>query len=104
MTKRPALLFCLLLAAAAPARADDDDAPWDARPLSPEAALSCAAARYLGEALALKAREEGRIQEIRWLTPARNVLRLRLTGPGCRFLEVEGVGQTEARIPPGAAK
>lgn len=91
-----ALAFGLL---AAPAAAD---APWDAAPLSPAAAVDCAAARYRGEALRIEDREGGLVQEIRWRTPAGNVLRLRLTGPGCRFLEVEGVGQTEARILPGA--
>lgn len=94
------LAFLLLtLAFAGPAFADDD-APEDARPLAPEAALACAAGRYRGEALALRDREDGRIQEIRWLTPAGNMLKIRLTGPGCRFLDVEGVGQTQARIPP----
>lgn len=97
MTLRATLLLGLL---AAPAVAD---APPDAGPLSPAAAVDCAAARYLGEALRVEGREGGLVQELRWRTPEGNVLRIRLTGPGCRFLEVEGVGQTEARILPGAA-
>ena len=95
MTLRLALLLMLL---AAPAAAD---APLDAAPLAPAAAVDCAAARYRGEGLRIEGREGGLVQKIRWRTPAGNVLRLRLTGPGCRFLEVEGVGQTEARILPG---
>lgn len=90
----------LLTFLAAPAAAD---APFDAAPLAPAAALDCAAARYRGEALRIEERERGLVQEIRWRTPSGNVLRIRLTGPGCRFLEVEGVGQTEARILPGSA-
>lgn len=99
MTKLRALLLILPLLAV-PAAGRADDAPWDALEIRPEEALRCVAARYRGEPLALRDREDGLIQEIRWRTPAGNVLRLRLTGPGCRFLEVEGVGQTEARILP----
>ena len=86
---RGVILVCALFAQALAARA---------APLSPAEALACASARFRGEALAL--RERGGEAEIRWLTPAGNVLRIRLEGPGCRFLEVEGVGQTEARILP----
>lgn len=93
-------LALLLMVLAAPAAAD---APLDAAPLAPAAAVDCAAARYRGEALRIEAREGGLVQEIRWRTPAGNVLRIRLTGPGCRFLEIEGVGQSEARILPGGA-
>ena len=77
------------------------DPPCHAQPIGPEAALACAAQRYRGEALALRDRDHGLVQELRWRTPAGNVLRIHLTGPGCRFLEVEGVGQAEARILPG---
>lgn len=90
-----ALALCALSAAAEP--------PADAAALSPEAALACAAARYRGEALRLEPRDGGLVQDIRWRTPAGSVLEIRLTGPGCRFLEVRGVGQTEARILPQAA-
>lgn len=78
------------------------DPPADARPLEPSAALDCAASRYRGEALRLRDKERGRVQEVRWLTPGGNVLEIELTGPGCRFLEVKGVGQTDALILPGA--
>lgn len=87
------LLCCL----AAPAAADP---PWDAAPIAAEEALACVHGRYVGEPLRIEAREGGLVQEVRWLTPRRNVLEIRLTGPGCRFLEIRGVGQIEARILP----
>lgn len=89
-----------LAIAAAPALADP---PPDARPIGPAAALDCAATRYRGEALRLRDADGGLVQELRWLTPAGNVLDITLTGPGCRFLSVDGMGQTEARILPGQA-
>jgi hypothetical protein len=95
---RRAVLLACLIAACAPARAD---APRDAQAIGPAAALECVAARYRGEALRIRDKEDGLVQELRWLTPAGNVLEIEMTGPGCRFLEVEGVGQTEARILPG---
>jgi len=79
------------------------DPPSDAVPIAADAALQCVAARYRGEPLRVREDEDGYVQEVRWLTPAGNVLELELTGPGCRFLEVLGVGQTEARIMPGTA-
>lgn len=91
------LLACLV--AALPAHADP---PPDARPIGADVALDCVAARYRGEALRIRDEDDGLVQELRWLTPAGNVLEIEVTGPGCRFLEVEGVGQTEARILPGA--
>jgi hypothetical protein len=91
------MLACLI--SAAPPRADP---PPDAQAIGPAAALDCVAARYRGEALRLRDEEDGLVQELRWLTPAGNVLEIEVTGPGCRFLEVEGVGQAEARILPGA--
>ena len=97
---RMALALALVLCAA-PARADP---PADAMPLSAVEALSCAAARYRGEALRIEEEEDGLVQEIRWLTPGGNVLEIELTGPGCRFLLVDGVGQTDARILPGARR
>lgn len=101
MTRITVLALALGLAQGlSPARAD---APSDAALLLPAQAVDCAAARYRGTALRAESLEGGLVQEIRWRTPAGNVLRLRLTGPGCRFLLVEGVGQTEARILPGAA-
>lgn len=79
------------------------DPPEDAAPLDGAAALDCVAARYRGEALRIRDDDDGLVQEVRWLTPAGNVLEIELTGPGCRFLEVEGVGQDAARILPGRA-
>lgn len=93
---RPIFALAFILAAM-PALAD---LPADAVPIGPAAALDCVAARYRGEALRIRDDEDGRVQEVRWLTPVGNVLRIELTGPGCRFLEVRGVGQTEARILP----
>jgi len=78
--------------------------PPDAEVIRPSAALNCVAARYQGEALRIRDDENGLVQEVRWLTPAGNVLRIYLTGTGCRFLEVDGVGQTEARILPKDAQ
>lgn len=66
---------------------------------SPEAALACAAARFQGEALAMQWLAREQLWEVRWLTPARAVLRIRL-GPGCHFDEVQGVGQEAALRPP----
>lgn len=97
---RPALalfLFCLL---ACPALAD---MPADARPIGADEALACAASRYRGEALRIEQEDDGLVQEIRWLTPDGSVIEIEITGPGCRFIEVEGVGQSEARILPGEA-
>lgn len=79
------------------------DPPEDAAPLGAAAALECVAARYRGEALRIRDDDDGLVQEVRWLTPAGNVLEIELTGPGCRFLEVEGVGQDAARILPRRA-
>lgn len=98
---RPLHLACLLIALLPPAA---PRAETPAAPLAPEAAIACAATRYRGQALRIEPREGGLIQEIRWLTPAGNVLRIALTGPGCRFVEIHGVGQTEARILPGESR
>ncbi len=90
-------MLVLLCCAAASAAADP---PWDAAPITTETALACVARRYVGEPLRIEPRDAGLVQEVRWLTPRRNVLDIRVTGPGCRFLEVRGVGQIEARILP----
>ena len=74
------------------------DAPRGAA-LSPVDALACIAARYRGEALRIDFDDDDDPIEVRWLTPAGNVLEIEITGPGCRFIEVDGVGQTEALIP-----
>jgi len=74
--------------------------PASATPLSPEAALACVAARYQGEALAVQWLAREQLWEVRWLTPARAVLRIKLA-PGCQFDEVHGVGQDAALKPAG---
>ncbi|ARE83102.1 hypothetical protein RTM1035_00865 [Roseovarius sp. TM1035] len=94
---RYALVPLILALSATPALADP---PGDAVPIDAGAALACVADRYRGEALRIEDEEDGLVQEIRWLTPAGNVLEIEITGPGCRFLEVDGVGQSEARILP----
>lgn len=93
--------LCFFLSCATPAVTD---APPDAAHLDAGQALACIATRYLGEPLRIEEDDDGLILEIRWLTPAGNVLEFEMTGPGCRFLEVEGVGQTEARILPEPAR
>lgn len=90
----------ILVLLAGPAMADP---PADAAPITAADALACAAARYRGEALRIRDDDDGLVQDIRWLTPAGNVLKIEITGPGCRFLEVDGVGQSDARILPGVA-
>lgn len=77
------------------------DPPDDAAPIDAGTALACVTARYQGEALRIDEEDDGLVQEIRWLTPAGNVLEIEITGPGCRFIGVDGVGQSEARILPG---
>lgn len=96
------LLFSAVMVAAmaGPVSADP---PEDAAALSAAEAMHCVAARYRGEALRIDAEEDGLVQELRWLTPAGNVLEIEVTGPGCRFLDVEGVGQDAARLLPGEA-
>lgn len=93
--RRHALLIAFALSAAPAAAQDASDG---AR--SPEGAIACAAARYRGEALAVRWDDDDAVWELRWLTPGRNVLRIDLRPPGCRFLRVDGVGQEEARIAP----
>ncbi|MGS4943943.1 Cys/Met metabolism pyridoxal-phosphate-dependent enzyme [Meridianimarinicoccus sp. RP-17] len=95
MRRTATLCLCL---AALPAAADP---PRGAVAIGPAAALDCVAGRYRGEPLRIRDDEDGLVQEVRWLTPAGNVLRIDLTGPGCRFIDVRGVGQAEARILPG---
>ncbi|AXQ96254.1 Cys/Met metabolism pyridoxal-phosphate-dependent enzyme (plasmid) [Cereibacter sphaeroides] len=97
---RPAFALLILAFLAAPAMADP---PEDAAAIDAASALACVSARYRGEALRIEAEDDGLVQEIRWLTPAGNVLDIEITGPGCRFLEVDGVGQSEARILPEGA-
>lgn len=65
---------------------------------TPDGALVCAAGRFRGDPLSIEY-DDGMF-ELRWLTPSQNVLRITLTGPGCRFVEVRGIGLSEARILP----
>ncbi|WP_322894158.1 MULTISPECIES: Cys/Met metabolism pyridoxal-phosphate-dependent enzyme [unclassified Yoonia] len=65
---------------------------------TPDGALVCAATRFRGEPLSIE-QDDGMV-ELRWLTPSQNVLRITLTGPGCRFIDVRGVGLSEAWILP----
>lgn len=105
MPAKTPLRVALLLAAtvwAGPALAQTAP-PSASRPASaaqstPEAALACVAARYQGEALAVQWLVREQLWEVRWLTPARAVLRIKLA-PGCRFDEVHGVGQEAALKP-----
>ncbi|PTR05883.1 Cys/Met metabolism pyridoxal-phosphate-dependent enzyme [Cereibacter azotoformans] len=97
---RPAFALLILAFLAAPAMADP---PEDAAAIDAASALACVSARYRGEALRIEAEDDGLVQEIRWLTPAGNVLDIEITGPGCRFLEVPDDGQSEARILPEGA-
>ena len=99
MFRISAFVFPLLLAGVA-AQADP---PRDAVALDPLMALDCVATRYRGEALRIRDTDRGLVQEIRWRTPSGNVLNIEMTGPGCRFLEVKGVGQSQARILPAPA-
>lgn len=97
---RLVLVPLILALSALPVAADPPD---DAVPVDAGTALACVAARYMGEALRIKDEDDGLVQEVRWLTPAGNVLDIEITGPGCRFIEVDGVGQAEARILPRSA-
>lgn len=93
-----AALLSLLLASAPAAAAWAQTKPG-ADAYSQEAALACVAARYRGEALALQWDAGEGHWELRWITPARSVLRVKVA-PGCRWRSVEGVGQVEARRVP----
>ncbi len=96
MLRNMSLVILLLLAGIAV----QADPPRDAVALDPLMALDCVATRYRGAALRIRDKDRGLVQEIRWRTPSGNVLNIEMTGPGCRFLEVKGVGQSEARILP----
>ncbi|ULB12141.1 hypothetical protein ORIO_20240 (plasmid) [Cereibacter azotoformans] len=78
-TMRPAFALLILAFLAAPAMADP---PEDAAAIDAASALACVSARYRGEALRIEAEDDGLVQEIRWLTPAGNVLDIEIiTGP-----------------------
>lgn len=101
LMSRALLLLLAALLSVTGARADP---PCNAVVIDQRTALECVAARYRGEPLRIRVEDDGLVQDIRWRTPAGNVLKIELTGPGCRFIEVEGVGQADARIPPGRSQ
>ncbi|WP_303361751.1 PepSY domain-containing protein [Paracoccus sp. (in: a-proteobacteria)] len=104
----PAPLACLLaalLATVAPAQ-DLSPLPQDFRPLPLHEAAEIATARYKGRLIAARlsfpAPHESAlgvelVRELRLLTPQGNLLTIRLDARDGRFLEVAGIGQTEAR-------
>jgi hypothetical protein len=94
-------LFVALLLSATAAQADPSA---DAVAIDQRAALDCVTVRYRGEPLRIRDEDDGFVQEVRWRTPSGNVLKIELTGPGCRFIEVDGVGQAPARILPGQSQ
>ena len=96
---RPILIILLLLSQALPLRAEDF------RPLPLSEAAGLISERYHGRLLAASIalplpheRKLGAelVEEFRLLTPARNLLVIRLDARTGRFLEVAGVGQIEA--------
>ncbi|MDO5706778.1 MAG: hypothetical protein Q4G49_17130 [Paracoccus sp. (in: a-proteobacteria)] len=101
----PTLLTCLLLTAPTVAQ-DVQPLPQDFRPLPLHDCAEIAAARYDGRLIAARlklptAHEEGLgvelVRELRLLTPQGNLLTIRLDARDGRFLDVAGIGQTEAR-------
>lgn len=100
---RVAWLLAAALWAGAALAQPGSRAASSAAPSTPEAALACVAARYQGEALAVQWLARERLWEVRWLTPARAVLRIKLA-PGCQFDEVHGVGQEAALKPAGGTR
>ncbi|WP_136684696.1 PepSY domain-containing protein [Falsirhodobacter xinxiangensis] len=95
-----ATLLALFLAL--PAHAHDDPARLAEHALPIDRALSVVAGRYEGRMIAAELTEDDDrpVYDFRWLTPQGNVLRIRLDAATGRFLLVDGVGQTEARILP----
>ena len=102
-------LLAAALAAAPPATAQDfPPAPLagDFRPLPLHEAADIVADRYRGRLIAARLvppnpHEQGLgvdlVREMRLLTPQGNLLAIRLDARDGRFLEVAGIGQTEAR-------
>lgn len=75
--------------------------------VSADTVLKTVGQRYQGRALSIEQippkhheRFLGEVYEVRWLTPANNVLRIRIQAATGRFIEVDGIGQTEARKVP----
>lgn len=94
------LLVALFLMAALPAHADDLPPMEGVLPI--ERAIATVAGRYQGRMIAaeIAEKDDAPVYDFRWLTPQDNVLRIRLDAVTGRFLLVEGVGQTDARILP----
>ncbi|TRW92139.1 Cys/Met metabolism pyridoxal-phosphate-dependent enzyme [Paracoccus sp. M683] len=97
---RPILIALFLLLTAPPLHAEEDF-----RPLPLHEAARLVAERYQGRLLAARLTPPTRherdlgvelVTELRLLTPARNLLAIRLDARNGRFLDVAGVGQTEA--------
>lgn len=100
---RPILIALVLLLCALPLRAEHADA--DFRPLPLHEAARLVGERYHGRLIGARLtpptpHERGLgvelTLELRLLTPARNLLVIRLDARDGRFLEVAGVGQIEA--------
>lgn len=105
------LVAAILAAVSLPAAADDFrphrmESPLDFRPIPLPKAAEIVATRYDGRLIAARltgprATERALgaelVEELRLLTPQGNVLMIRLDARTGRFLEVAGVGQTEAR-------
>lgn len=89
MIRKTALILLLAL----PAFAQDGGLPI-------ERALALVAERYQGRMIAAELDEDDDrpIYDFRWRTPQGNVLKIEMDAITGQFLEVEGVGQTEARI------
>ncbi|MCQ0969740.1 hypothetical protein MLD63_04775 [Paracoccus sp. TK19116] len=94
-----AALLALLIATAGPASADDF------RPLPLHEAARIATERYHGRLIGARLtlanpHERGLgavlVEELRLLTPAQNLLVIRIDARSGRFLEVAGTGQIEA--------
>lgn len=96
------ILLTLFLALPAAAQADDPDPHLMEDVIPIGQAVDIVAARYQGRMIAAEVTEDDdrALYEFRWLTPQGNVLRIRLDGITGRFVLVDGVGQTDARILP----
>ncbi|MCC7272359.1 MAG: PepSY domain-containing protein [Alphaproteobacteria bacterium] len=104
MIARRALLGLLLAGAFAPRpRADEDDDDDRPRAVLPLAvALERVERRFRGTVLDADIRPgpKGRLAyEVRFLTPAGNLLQIRLDAVTGRFLEIDGHGFVEAQKP-----
>lgn len=96
MIRATLFLLCLAL----PANADDDIGRLAEGALPIDRALAIVAERYRGRMIAAELDEEDdrAVYDFRWLTPDGNVLRIQLDAATGRFNQIDGIGQTEARI------